>query len=403
MKIHAAEVSKANGRVRVRVRIELDRRHPERIAASVPDELWYEFPAEAEAMLYLGPEPFIAALLPFAMGIREPIQVSEPISAQFAYHLRRWQQLYQLWNRDYFQEVQIQAPGYHTAPPENQNQQVGMMFSGGVDSFETLLTNLPDENRPPGYGVTHAIFMFQFDLPEFARANYDRAVTSFAKLFTGLGIQFLPVDFNGRHFVPDASVCDGQTWQNRTHGAGLFGAGLLLSGGLRRLLVSASSYLFGPSLFGTNLISDHLLSTEWFEVIHHGFQFTRVDKTLLLAEQPLTYDYLRVCWWQPDGVQNCCRCPKCLRVMTTLEIAGRLGDYNTFSLPLNKRLLIKEGSASKEVPFTAENLVYAQKAGRWDLIPVLALTVFIGRIRLWLKTRMVRRGPQPYGPFRRKR
>ena len=86
-------------------------------------------------MLYLGPEPFIATLLPFAMAIREPIEVEAPISPQFAYHVQRFQQLYQVWNPDLFQEVPLKTLGY--SPPESNpaTEAVGLMFSGGVDSF----------------------------------------------------------------------------------------------------------------------------------------------------------------------------------------------------------------------------------------------------------------------------
>ena len=42
----------------------------------LPETIWYELPREYEKYLYLGMESFVSALLPFAMGVGEPIEVS---------------------------------------------------------------------------------------------------------------------------------------------------------------------------------------------------------------------------------------------------------------------------------------------------------------------------------------
>jgi len=51
-----------------------------------------------------------------------------------------------------------------------------------------------------------------------------------------------------------------------------------------------------------------------------------VEKVLQVAEIPDTYDSLDVCFRQSQG-GNCSTCPKCVRTLLTLEIAGLLESY----------------------------------------------------------------------------
>lgn len=58
----------------------------------------------------------------------------------------------------------------------------------------------------------------------------------------------------------------------------------------------------------------------------------RVEKTKLIAESPITYDYLNVCFYTPDNKEredgkNCSECPKCIRTLVTLDVLGALNKY----------------------------------------------------------------------------
>ena len=83
-----------------------------------------------------------------------------------------------------------------------------------------------------------------------------------------------------------------------------------------------------------------LLSTENLEFILHGAQYTRIEKTLKISNNKLSYKYLDVCvssFFYDDIKKkiNCSECYKCLRTLVTLEYYNIIDKYNTV-FDLNK-------------------------------------------------------------------
>ena len=66
------------------------------------------------------------------------------------------------------------------------------------------------------------------------------------------------------------------------------------------------------------------LSTESIELYSDGYEKTRFEKTHFLTEIPETKEWLSVCW---RDIENCSECPKCVRTLSTLELLGKLEDY----------------------------------------------------------------------------
>ena len=86
----------------------------------------------------------------------------------------------------------------------------------------------------------------------------------------------------------------------------------------------------------SDIITLPLLSTDTVDIFSVGSEYTRVQKTLRVAELPDTYRTLDVCVSvnNTSGYTNCSTCWKCLRTLATLEIAGYLERYST-SFDLN--------------------------------------------------------------------
>ena len=358
MKIGTPEITHDNNKVQVHVPVHFDPALADRRAPNIPEALWYEFPAEYEADLYLGPEPFISALIPLAMAIGETIEVTAPISPRFAFNADRFMRVYAYWSPTDFQTVPILTPGYQV-PPAREARGSALMFSGGVDSFHTLYSHLHDNQKVPPYCLTHGIFLFHFDQREHERPSYKQAAEVYSQLFTDLGLKLICADFNTGKFAPSRKWMSDHRFQSMTHGAKLAGVGGVLAGGLERLYLASSNKFTTTIVYGTSILTVTLLSTETFDVVHSGFDRTRGQKVIELSEWPATYDHLRVCWWQPQGVQNCGRCHKCVRTMTTLEILGRLQDYSTFTTPLRTSLILRRNTVVVDRNFGQEHLAAA--------------------------------------------
>jgi hypothetical protein len=53
-----------------------------------------------------------------------------------------------------------------------------------------------------------------------------------------------------------------------------------------------------------------------------------VEKTRAVADMPLARKYLDVCIMEGGNI-NCSKCEKCLRTILTLELLGRLDEFNS--------------------------------------------------------------------------
>ena len=76
-----------------------------------------------------------------------------------------------------------------------------------------------------------------------------------------------------------------------------------------------------------------LLSTENLEFILHGAQYTRVEKTLKISKNELSYKYLDVCvssqeYTDTECIINCSKCYKCLRTLVTLDYYNIINKYD---------------------------------------------------------------------------
>jgi len=76
-----------------------------------------------------------------------------------------------------------------------------------------------------------------------------------------------------------------------------------------------------------------LLSTENTELIIHGCQYSRPEKTVIVSKNPLTHKFLDICindehlLRSNSKILNCSKCFKCLRTMVTLEHFNLLDLY----------------------------------------------------------------------------
>ena len=110
-----------------------------------------------------------------------------------------------------------------------------------------------------------------------------------------------------------------------------------------------------------------------------------MEKTLSLAEWPAAYDTLRVCWWDPDGVENCGRCPKCVRTMTTLEIVRKLDLFSTFPRPYHPGRVLTRLSSIKDAHYLREIQVLAVENGRTGIAVLARMALWFASLKAFAK------------------
>jgi hypothetical protein len=261
---------------------------------------------------------FAMGLLP-AMRMGYRLRIPGSVSARLAGSATAIQDLLGPWSEGALHRVQLECSTSPVQDPPGIG--VASFFSGGLDSFYTLLKHREE--------ITSLILIHGFDIPLANRALWARTASAARLVADHFGKGLIEVETNFPEVIQRYVVWD------LAHGAALAAVGLLLSPGLRRIYIPASMGGESVEPAGTHPDLDHLWSTEVTEFVHDGCEATRVDKAAAISQCDIALNTLRVCYENPNGAYNCGVCEKCLRTMVNLQAVGALERCSTFDRPLN--------------------------------------------------------------------
>ncbi|MBI5929853.1 MAG: hypothetical protein HY862_11120 [Chloroflexi bacterium] len=338
----------------------------EHTLAGVPDWLWFRVPSSLNPYLVGRSDPFVSALLILAMWLGEDIEIQGPVSPRLMYGLGDYQAAFRMWSPDIFKPIRIHAPKLEPAVVAPNKTGVASAFSGGVDSFYTLWTNLPQNQIYRNMAVKYILFAIGFDILLGDEARWQPALIDYTALAQRLGVEMLPIWTNIREFTD--TVMGWQAW-HWCFGSVLIGAAHAVANPLRRFYQPAGRTFLTDEPVGSLPQIDHFLSNEGLEIYHHGARVTRFEKIATIADWPEAQRNLRICWQNPQGLQNCGRCDKCLRTMISLDILDRLPQFQAcFVAPLTHDA-VRGGLRGHLEEFYIEDLLHeAITVGRDDLV-----------------------------------
>lgn len=285
-------------------------------------ELFFEYPEDFAHFVLDSGDPFVPALLVACLTSGEDLEIVPPVSPRLIQHLHTVQDILLAWYPE-LNRVRLTSdnPGQGPTRP---GLAVGALFSGGVDSFYTLLKSL-NGWRAGTPTATHVVFMKGIGT-RFERMDYaEEARRHVAEIAREVGLPLIAGTTNLRsHF-------DHVNYAAYYHGAVLGTIGLSLSQGLRSVLVPSTFSYAELKPWGSHPLLDPLWSTEWLEVVHDGAEVPRVQKLASMVEcAPNLLRYLRVCIDNFGGPGNCGRCRKCVRTALMLKLMGVRSDIGVF-------------------------------------------------------------------------
>lgn len=294
-----------------------------RVTADVDgSEVWFE---SADVSLRPSSEALVSAfLIPAAIQERRLVAAG-PIAEDFAANLPRvidvvagWWKYARLLPK--IDTAAAPRPQVADASGNQRSQRSALCFSGGVDSFFSLLA--------AGRAVDALVFVHGFDVkPD----DTDRATAVEEHLWNvarEVGTRTVVVRTNLRTH-PAFRPCP---WI-RTYGGALAAIGHLLSDEWSTLLVSSSYSYSDPRPSGSHWELDPLWSGAGLVVDHVGAECSRTDKLAALKDESLVHRYLRVCWENRSTSLNCSRCEKCVRNEVVLAALGALESFQVFDDP----------------------------------------------------------------------
>jgi hypothetical protein len=298
------------------------------LAGTEPRRIWFRSETEVRPSA----DAALAACLMPAMRAGGTLEIDEPVSPRLLRNQPEYQAIQRVWSFDWaygekpLEEVEVKAPARERSP-SSPSGRVAAFFSGGVDSFATILAN-PE--------ITDLIFIRGVDiLPRLAHQEglADRVEARLREATAELGKQLHVIETNVRDLT-DPLV----RWECY-FSCPLLAVSHFFAPLFDRVLITGDADHETQPLMGTAMLIDHLWSSEGLEIEDFGGRLSRHQRVGMIAEDPVVRRTLRTCWENPEGAYNCGRCRKCLQTMLSLELHGARQGVETFPPELDLDLL----------------------------------------------------------------
>jgi hypothetical protein len=287
------------------------------------EEYWFAVPARHAPALSASGNCWLACLLPLAATLGEPLRIPLPVDGALLSNAERLLRIWRAWY-PHLSVVTVAADIAEPAAP-SASARGAAFFSGGVDSFFTILrdreTAPPAERRP----IAELIVVHGFDIPLDRPAAFQRLYARLARVADALGHDLLDVATNLRSTRWSAAQ-----WSYLAHGAGLAAVALALESRFHTVYIAGGGGYRGLHPWGSHSVTDPLFSTAGTAIVYDAVAYLRTEKIERIADSPLVHDALHVCY-ELEADANCGVCHKCLRTMLTLDICGTLGRCATFA------------------------------------------------------------------------
>ncbi len=280
-----------------------------RISAEVDGvPAWFEC---AQLELVPAPEAFPSAFLIPALHHGARLQLDAPVDPGWLAQMAPLLSILREWWK-----YPPLTPEAATTPrgPEAAGGRTALFFSGGADSFYSLLRG----GRP----IQLLVMLQGFDYPLTDQRRHAAAERTLREVAGATGASWAVL----RNNVREHPVLQGVPWE-RTHGGILAAAAHLLPEDVDEVLISSSIAVDRDQPWGSHWRVDPLWSTARRRLVPTGQDVWRSRKVAQLAGEPLVQAHLRVCWENRAGEGNCSRCYKCVLTRLVLAEAGMLDRF----------------------------------------------------------------------------
>lgn len=359
---------------------------------------WVEYPTAYADEISTDGNSWLILMNLLAASSGEDITVDHPVDPYLLEHLkavrREWHAWDQQWKLTRFVCPNLKAMA-------RTGQKTGAFFSGGIDSYDSLLRNneSPNNEGDAADAITDLITAHGLDFP-LTLYDHFRQVQHHLEAAAG--------SFNKTHLVAITNIRTledvyDKAWQDIAFGSALAFIAYGLSLRFKEVII-ASSHQYGflrPN--GSHPLTDSLFSSKALRIVHDGAVSSRVEKTRRVARSREALSGLHVCQNIRGGETfshlNCSICEKCQRTMVTLDLLNAKNnavtfDWSQYTVQGVSRNYIKLRSSAT---FYEEIYHAAMEQGRLDIARAIRQSLrrtrvfrFLGDLEDWTLQRFPR-------------
>ena len=293
--------------------------------------LWYEIVGGDHQEYPFALDGFVFAVLLYAMKLGTRLIVHGPISRSALYNIEDIQWFWHLWRPELYNRIEIVPEKIVDLERRKPGRRAIAAFSGGVDSTFTALRHKMKLAGTGSYNLDTVLMVHGFDVNLANAGHFDQLIQRTAPFLAKLGVPLRIVRTNSKELGL-------QIWED-TFGAQLACCLHQFSDEFEfGLIGSAEPYTDLHLPWGSNPITDGLMSGDGFAIVHDGRGYSRTDKIAVLVQYPAAVASLKVCWEGREQHQNCGVCEKCIRTQLNFLAAGH-GYPACFESPFDLTLI----------------------------------------------------------------
>lgn len=271
--------------------------------------LWYRIPAEYRQLIPSNCDAFVVASIMTAMNLETDLLVHGSVAPSLLQNLAEYQIAWSCWRPDQYRQIEIIAETEQELCRDLSVDRAISAFSGGVDSCFTALRHKTGNCGRVQRNLEAGLMVHGFDIPLEDQHIFNSAVKKSSLILDSIGLKLIPMATNYRQIFS-------LKWED-IYVSAIASCFMLLQQGYSLGLIGSGAYTYRNLHFphGCNPITDPLLSSNSFRIIHDGAGFNRLQKIQAIAEWEAALENLRVCWEGQQLNKNCGRCEKCIRTI----------------------------------------------------------------------------------------
>lgn len=297
----------------------------------------------------------VLALVFFAMRRGCDLHIDGTVSSQLLINLEEFQRAWSMWVPKVYRPIRITAREELPDGAPSVERVAVAAFSGGVDATFAMVRHVIDSPARDRCRIATAVLVHGFDIHLKHDAGFRQAYDNAREMTAAMKVPLSTVRTNWREL--------GREFWEHEFCAGL-SACMALFGEVATigLMGSDEDYEHFVLPWGSNPITNHLLSSAAFQNLTEGGAFSRTEKVRVIASLPDVSDRLRVCWQGPQTGKNCGRCEKCTRtklnfLANDLPVPKSLGN-----VPSSLEILQLKARNAVQISFLEDILVYARRS-----------------------------------------